>query len=234
MPIHWKTSKAIIIVLAVLGTILFFAFDLDGYVSVDSWENARRALAEFYSSHRVLTLVVFILIYIAMSALALPGPLVLSLAAGAVFGVVMGTVCVTIAATAGASLAFLAARYLFRDAIMRRFGPRLDAVNAQLKHEGFRQLLFLRLVPIFPFTLINLAAAITDMSFRTFVLATMLGIIPAGFVYCNAGAGLVAVTGIGDILTPRVMGSLLLLALFAIVPVVYRKVRRNLGSAKPP
>ncbi len=234
MPIQWNVSKAIIIVLAILGTVLFFAFDLGRYASLDSWENARRALAEFYSSHRFLTLVVFVLLYIALSALALPGPLVLSLAAGAVFGVVMGTVCVTIAAAVGASLAFLAARYMFRDAVMRRFGTRLDAVNAELAHEGFRHLIFLRLIPIFPFTLINLAAAMTGMSLRTFFLATLIGILPAGVVYCNAGAGLVAVNSIGDILTPRVTGSLLLLALFALVPVVYRKVKRNRGSAGRP
>ena len=234
MPIHRNTRKAVVIALAALGIILFFAFDLGRYASVDTWENARRALAEVYSSHRFLTLVVFVLLYIMMSALALPGPLVMSLAAGAVFGVAAGTVCVTFAATVGASLAFLAARYLFRDAIMRRFGRRLDAVNAELEHEGFRHLLFLRLVPIFPFTLINLAAALTGMPLRTFVLATMLGILPAGFVYCNAGAGLVAVTGIGDILTPRVVGSLVLLSFFAIVPVVYRKMKRRSGPARPP
>lgn len=234
MPIHLNRRKAVVVALAVLGIGLFFAFDLGRYASLDTWENARRALAEWYSSHRFLTLAVFVLLYILMSALALPGPLVMSLAAGAVFGVAAGTVCVTIAAAVGASLAFLAARYLFRDAIMRRFGPRLDAVNAELEHEGFRHLLFLRLIPIFPFTLINLAAAMTGMSLRTFFFATLIGIFPAGVIYCNAGAGLVAVTGIGDILTPRVVGSLVILALFAAAPVVYRKIKRGRGSAPLP
>ncbi|MRR34123.1 TVP38/TMEM64 family protein, partial [bacterium] len=125
---------------------------------------------------------------------------------------------------------FLVARYLFRDTIQGKFGARLAGMNRELEHAGLSYLLFLRLVPIFPFFLINLAAGLTRMPLRTFFIGTMLGIIPGGFVYCNAGASLASINSVGEILSLRVLGSFALLGLFALLPVLYGKFRREQGT----
>jgi uncharacterized membrane protein YdjX (TVP38/TMEM64 family) len=126
-----------------------------------------------------------------------------------------------VAATIGATLAFLVTRYLLREAVLGRFGGRLEGLNRELAARGFNYLLFLRLVPLFPFFLINLAAGLTRLPLRTFVLATLVGIIPGGFVYVNAGASLATVDSLAAIASPRVLGSFALLGLFALVPVFY-------------
>ena len=169
----------------------------------------------------------FIVVYIVQTVLSLPGAGILSLAAGAVFGVVRGALYVSIGATTGATLAFLVSRYLFRDAIQKKFSSRLETMNRELEHSGFNYLLFLRLVPIFPFFLINLAAGLTKIPLRTFFLGTIIGMIPGNFVFCNAGASLATITKMNDIASPRVLGSFVLLGLFALVPVAYRKFVRK-------
>jgi uncharacterized membrane protein YdjX (TVP38/TMEM64 family) len=155
----------------------------------------------------------------------------LSLAAGAVFGSIMGTVYANIAATIGATLAFLVTRYLLRDVVLSRFGAKLEGINRELESRGFNYLLFLRLVPLFPFFLINLAAGLTRLPLRTFFFGTMLGIIPGGFVYVNAGASLATIDSLAGVASPRVLGSFALLGLFALVPVLYSKWK-NRGATK--
>jgi uncharacterized membrane protein YdjX (TVP38/TMEM64 family) len=135
----------------------------------------------------------------------------------------MGTVYAIIAATLGATLAFLATRYLLRDVVLDRFGSKLEGMNRELEKRGFSYLLFLRLVPLFPFFLINLAAGLTRLPLRTFFLGTLLGIIPGGFVYVNAGASLAAIDSLSGIASPRVLGSFALLGLFALIPVLYNR-----------
>jgi uncharacterized membrane protein YdjX (TVP38/TMEM64 family) len=184
-------------------------------------------LLRYYEQHRFITVSFFILIYIVQTALSLPGATVLTLAAGAVFGAITGTVYVNIGATVGASLAFLVARYLFRDFIQDRFGTRLEKVNRELETRGFNYLLFLRLVPLVPFFLINLGAGLTRMPVRTFFLGTMIGIIPGSFVYANAGASLATITSMSDIASPRVLGAFALLGVFALIPVIYQKIKNN-------
>ena len=174
---------------------------------------------------------IFIAIYIVQTALSLPGAAVLSLAAGAIFGALIGTLYVNIGATVGATLAFLVARYLFHDVIQNKFGPRLEKINRELETRGFNYLLFLRLVPLFPFFLINLGAGLTRIPLRTFFFGTMIGIIPGSFVFCNAGASLAAITSLKEVASPRVLGSFALLGLFALVPVLYQKFKRRQGGA---
>jgi uncharacterized membrane protein YdjX (TVP38/TMEM64 family) len=220
-------NKIMILISIALLVALFFFLGLGRYLTLASLKANRAALVEFYANHRFLMATVFIAVYIVQTALSLPGAAVLSLAAGAVFGVVRGALYVNIGATIGATLAFLVARYLFRDTIQKRFGSRLETMNRELEHSGFNYLLFLRLVPVFPFFLINLAAGLTKIPLRTFFLGTMVGIIPGNFVFCNAGASLATITSMSDIAAPRVLGSFALLGLFALVPVVYRKFIRK-------
>ena len=218
-------KKVAIVVLFAILVALFFYCDLGRFFTLEALKTHRAQLAAFYAAHRVAMVAAFMALYVVQTALSLPGAAILSLAAGAIFGAIMGTVYANIAATIGATLAFLVTRYLLHDTVMRKFGDRLEKLNKELETRGLNYLLFLRLVPIFPFFLINLAAGLTRLPLRTFVIGTMLGIIPGGFVYCNAGASLATVTTLGEVATPRVLGSFALLGLFALVPVFYGKVK---------
>jgi uncharacterized membrane protein YdjX (TVP38/TMEM64 family) len=215
--------------IVILG-VLFFYFDLGKYLTLASLKANHATLVAFYERHQLIMIAGFIAAYIVQTALSLPGAAVLSLAAGAVFGAIMGTLYVNIGATIGASLAFLVARYLFRDVIQNKFGARLEKINAELETRGFNYLLFLRLVPLFPFFLINLGGGLTGMRLRTFFFGTMVGIIPGSFVYCNAGASLAAINSISEVASPRVLGSFALLGLFALVPVLYQKIVKKKQS----
>ncbi len=181
-----NAKKMLLLLVAALAIGLFFYLDLGRFLTLAALKANRQALADYYLSHRVVTAAAFMALYILQTALSLPGAAILSLAAGAIFGSLMGTLYAIIAATIGATLAFLVTRYLLRDTILEKFGPKLEGINRELEARGFNYLLFLRLVPLFPFFLINLAAGLTRLPLRTFVLGTLIGIIPGGFVYVNA------------------------------------------------
>jgi len=218
-------NKILILCLGVLLVVLFFWFDLQRFLTLEALKGNRQVLVDFYAAHTFAMVTGFMAVYIVQTALSLPGAAILSLAAGAIFGVVMGTVYANIAATIGATLAFLITRYLLRDMVLAKFGPKLEGLNRELEERGLNYLLFLRLVPVFPFFLINLAAGLTRLPLRTFIIGTMVGIIPGGFVYCNAGASLVTITSLRGIASPRVLGSFALLGLFALVPAIYTKMK---------
>jgi len=220
-------QKLVIAASVVMLIALFFVFDLGKYLTLESLKANRDALTTFYQKNRIVMAAAFITVYIIQTALSLPGAAVLSLAAGAVFGAVMGTLYVNIGATVGATLAFLVARYLFHDVIQNKFGSRLEKINKELEAQGFNYLLFLRLVPVFPFFLINLGAGLTKMPLRTYFLGTIVGIIPGSFVFCNAGASLATITSMSEVASPRVLGSFALLGMFALVPVLYQKFKRR-------
>jgi uncharacterized membrane protein YdjX (TVP38/TMEM64 family) len=222
-----NTKKAVLLLAALLAVGLFFYFDLGRYLTLSSLKANRQFLLEYYAAHTLATVAAFMAIYIAQSALSLPGAAIMSLAAGAIFGSILGTVYAVTAATIGATLAFLVARYLLRDAVLQKFGAKLEGVNRELETRGFNYLLFLRLVPLFPFFLINLAAGLTRLPLRTFVIGTFIGIIPGGFVFVNAGASLASINTLRDVASPRVLGSFALLGLFALVPVIYGKLKKS-------
>ncbi len=222
--------KLLILLFVAAIIALFFYFHVERYLTRESLKANQTALLRFYASHRLPVIFGFLAVYIVQTGLSLPGAAILSLAAGALFGTIMGTVCVNVGATLGATAAFLLVRFLLHDLIQRRFGPRLEGINAELEKEGFKYLLFLRLVPIFPFFLINLGAGMTRIPLRTFFWGTMLGIIPGSFVYCNAGASLASINRVGEIVSPRVLGSFALLGFFALVPVLYNKLRRKVKA----
>lgn len=220
-------QKLIVIAVMAAAAALFFASGLGKYLTLVSLKANRDLLVSFAQKNRLAAVSLFMGVYVVQTALSLPGATVLSLAAGAIFGAATGTVYAVIAATIGATLAFIVTRYLFHDAVQAKFGHRLAAINRELETAGLNYLLFLRLVPLFPFFLINLAAGLTRLPLRTFVIGTLIGIIPGGFVYVNAGASLATITNPADAASPRVLGSLALLGLFSLVPVVYRKFARR-------
>lgn len=219
-----KIFSALLVFAAV---VLFFWLGLQKYLTLEVLKANRQTLLDFHVTHRLIMVAGFMALYIVQTALSLPGAAILTLAAGAIFGALMGTLYAIVAATIGATLAFLVTRYVFRDAVLNRFGSKLDGMNRELEERGFNYLLFLRFVPLFPFFLINLAAGLTRLPLRTFFIGTLLGIIPGGFVYVNAGASLATIDSISGIASPRVLGSFALLGLFALIPVLYNKFRKE-------
>ena len=225
LTMNWK--KIILGIAAAIFIALFFFFDLQRFLTLGALKANHRLLLDYYAAHRLAMVAGFMAVYILQTALSLPGAAILSLAAGAIFGSIMGTVYANIAATIGATLAFLVTRYLLRDVVLTRFGQKLEGMNRELETRGFNYLLFLRLVPVFPFFLINLAAGLTRLPLRTFFIATLVGIIPGGFVYVNAGASLATIESLSGIASPRVLGSFALLGLFALLPALYTHFKKR-------
>jgi len=219
-------SKKIMLILIGLAIVaLFFYFDLSRFLTLESLKANRQLLLAFYTDHTLLMVAAFMAIYIIQTALALPGAVILSLSAGAIFGPLLGTTYAVTAASIGATLSFLITRYLLRETVLNRLGSKLEIINKELEERGINYLLFLRLVPAFPFFLINLAAGLTRLPLRTFVLGTFFGIIPGGFVFVNAGASLASINRLSDIASTRVLGSFALLGLFALIPALYAKLK---------
>ena len=221
-----KVKKAMLFLAALSAVGLFFYLDLGRFLTLGALKANRQTLADYYAAHRTATVAGFLAIYIAQTALSLPGAAILSLAAGAIFGPLLGTVYAVVAATIGATLAFLVTRYLLR------FGPKLEGVNRELETRGLNYLLFLRLVPVFPFFLINLAAGLTRLPLGTFVLGTLVGVIPGGFVFVNAGASLATIASLRDVAQPRVLGSFALLGGVALLPAIYGRLKGRGGGGR--
>jgi uncharacterized membrane protein YdjX (TVP38/TMEM64 family) len=175
-------KKLVLIAVLVLLIVAFFALGGQRYLSLDTVKAHRDTLLGFANEHYVAALAIAFLTYVGATALSLPGGLVLSLTMGFLFGRWVGTVLVVIAATIGATLVFLAARYLFADAARRRIGALGEKLSAGFTANALNYLLFLRLVPLFPFFLVNLAPAFTKIRLSTFVVGTFVGIIPGSFV----------------------------------------------------
>lgn len=226
-------KKKILIFLILIGAIaIFYSFDLQRFLTLKSLKENRQTLMLTYQTHRTPFIIGFILIYTAQTALSLPGAAILTLAGGAIFGAVMGTIWVNIGATTGALLAFLLARTLLRDWVFNRFGQRMLSLDNGLNENGLSYLLFLRLVPLFPFFLVNLACGITGLSIKTYLIGTMIGILPGSFVYANAGASLASIESISQVASTRVLVSLALLGLFALIPAMYRRVESRRSKAQ--
>ncbi|BBA32888.1 dihydrolipoyl dehydrogenase [Methylocaldum marinum] len=206
----------LVIVLVLLAG-AFFAFDLQRFFTLEALKNQQGAIAEYRSVHPVLSVAVYSLIYVAVTSLSLPGAAVLTLAGGAVFGLPGGTVIVSFASTIGATLAFLASRFLFRDAIRSRFGERLQAIDSGMARDGAFYLFTLRLVPVFPFFVINLVMGLTAIPARTFYWVSQVGMLPGTFLYVNAGTQLAKIESLSDILSPSLLFSFALLGLFPLL-----------------
>jgi len=213
---------ALLVILAA-AVFVFFYFDLKQYLSLDALKANRDGLLAYTESRYLTAVLIYIAVYCLQTAFSLPGATVLTLAGGFLFGPVLGTVYVNIAATAGATLAFLAARYLLRDWVERRFGERLRPIQEGFERNAFNYLLTLRLIPLFPFFLVNLVAGLTRIGVGAFVAATAIGIVPASFVFANAGRQLGSINSLGEIASPRVLAALALLGVLSIVPIIYRR-----------
>ena len=215
-----KISIAISITLAIGA---FFYFDLGRFLSLTALKDNRDSLLAFTEANFAAAVGIFIIAYAIATGLSLPGAVILTLAGGFLFGAVFATLCVNIGATTGATLAFLTARYLLRDTVEQKFGKWLGPFQEGFAKNAFSYLLTLRLIPLFPFFVVNLVSGITRVNVGTYVAATAIGIIPGSFVYAYAGRQLGTINSLKEIASPNVVGAFVLLGLLALVPVVYKK-----------
>jgi len=232
-------TKSRLVLIAVVALLIgaFFAFDLESYVSLDVLRDHQVAIADYRDQHTFEAAAIFVAAYVAVTAISLPVAAVMTIAAGAFFGLLWGTLLVSLASTVGATLAFVLARYLFRDAVQNRFGNRLRAVNSGIARDGAFYLFTLRLVPYFPFIAINLLMAMTPIRTLTFFLVSLVGMFPGTVVYVNAGTQLAGLESLADILSPGLIASFTLLGLFPLIAkkaVDVMKARRVLKKYPKP
>lgn len=210
-----------------IGT--FFALDLGRYLTLDALQAQQAAVAQWVDSHFVTASLLFVLIYVLSTALSLPGASLLTLGGSAVFGVAWGLLLVSFASTIGATLAFLSARFLLRDWVTARFGDKLATFQSGMAKEGAFYLLSLRLIPIFPFFLVNLLMGLTPIRVSTYYWVSQLGMLPGTFVYVLAGSELGQLTSTGNILSPGLMVALTLLGL---MPWLVKKLTAYLAQRR--
>jgi pyruvate/2-oxoglutarate dehydrogenase complex dihydrolipoamide dehydrogenase (E3) component/uncharacterized membrane protein YdjX (TVP38/TMEM64 family) len=221
--------KLLVLIAAAVLIGLYFAFDLGRWFSLDALKAQQAAIDAYRQANPWLTAAVFFAVYVAVTALSLPGAAIMTLAGGAVFGLLWGTVLVSFASSIGATLAFLASRFLLRDWVAQRFGPRLEAIDAGMRRDGGFYLFTLRLVPVFPFFMINLLMGLTPMPAATFYWVSQVGMLAGTLVYVNAGTQLAGITSLAGILSPALLASFVLLGIF---PLLASKVADGIRARK--
>lgn len=216
-------------VVALLAVLLYRHFELGQLLTLDSLKASRDSLLAQYQASPWVTLAAFFTVYVVVTALSIPGATVLTLAAGAMFGLGVGLVLASFASSIGATLAFLVSRYLLRDSVQSRFGKQLAPINDGVKRDGALYLLTLRLVPVFPFFVINLLMGLTPMPARRFYWVSQLGMLAGTAVYVNAGTQLAAIQSLRDVVSP---GLLLSFALLGVFPLIGKAVADWLKARK--
>lgn len=226
-PRFFSYGKLSVALVFAVGVGLFFLLDLQQYLSLQTLKANRDRLLALTQQHYTLAVTVFILAYVVQTAFSLPGGAVLTLTGGFLFGSLLGTLYVNIGATAGATLAFLAARYVLHDWVEAKFGHRLGTLQTGFAKNAFHYLITLRLIPLVPFFLLNLLSGLTRIRLGTYIGATALGIIPGSFVYAYTGRQLGTIDSLGGVASPSVLLAFTLLGLLALLPVFYRKFQKQ-------
>lgn len=207
-------KKAILVLVLISAIAAYFVFDLGQTLSLESFKASQADIVAAKDANPVLYMTGFFVLYIAVTGLSIPGAAIMSLVAGALFGVVVGTVIVSFASTIGATLAFLSARFVLRDWVQGKFGERLRAIDDGLEKDGAFYLFTLRLIPVFPFFVINLLMGLTRIKTRTFFWVSQLGMLPATVVFVNAGTQISRIDSTAGLLSPTLIASFVALALF--------------------
>ncbi len=207
-------KKILLFVVIAILVVVFFAFDLGQYLSLAELKDKQKAFNDIYDDRPLLTIAGFFVLYVLVTGLSLPGAAIMTLASGALFGLVAGTVIVSFASTLGATIALLVSRLLLRDFVQSRYGDSLRSINQGLERDGGFYLFTLRLVPVVPFFVINLAFGVTPIRAVTFAWVSQLGMLAGTIVYVNAGTQLAALDSLQGILSPALIGSFALLAIF--------------------
>lgn len=206
-------SKIILIVSIVLVTVLFFALGLDRYLSLDYIKSQQGFVRDYYLNNSLKACLIYFSVYAVSTALSFPGAAILTLLGGTIFGPVVGTLVVSFASTVGATLAFLGARFLMRDWVQGKFSDRLESINRGVARDGALYLFSLRLIPVFPFFMVNLLMGLTRMPILTYFLVSQIGMLPGTFVYVYAGTELGNLDSLAGILSPSLLGAFVLLGI---------------------
>lgn len=224
-------KKLALLALAAFVIFLFLYHDLGQYLSLDSLKENKDKLNQYYQTRQWQTIFGFIGIYIVTVAFSLPGATILTLSGGAIFGAFHGTLIVNVGATVGATLAFLAARFLLHNWVETKFGDKLKPFNEGFSENAINYIFFLRLVPLFPFFLVNLVSGLTQLRLGVYVFGTLFGTLPGTFVYANAGSNLASIESLKDIASPGVLGAFALLGVFALIPTLYKNFKNKNSTA---
>ncbi len=230
--------KKILILAIVAGLIVvYFVFDLGQYLDLDYFKQQQERIMAYRESFPMRTAAIFFITYILVTGLSLPGAAIATLIGGAIFGLLWGTVIVSFASVIGASCAFLVSRHILRDTIQSRYGDRLRTINEGCEKDGAVYLFTLRMVPLFPFFLINLLMGLTPMRLGMFFIVSQIGMLPGTIVYVNAGTQLAKIDSLGSILSPTLIASFVLLGIFPLISkkiIDALKARKALGKYKKP
>lgn len=231
----WKRLLPVAIIAAALSA--FFALGGPEYVSLDSLKANREALSAMVADNFALVFIGFIALYAFLVGISFPGASFLSIFGGFLFGALVGGLGVVVGATIGATAIFLAARYAFGDALSKKAGPYMKKFEAGLKENELSYLFILRLIPAFPFFIVNIVPALFDVKIRNYILTTFFGIIPGSFVYASVGAGVGALFDAGEqvqlsglMLQPKIIGPILGLIALSLLPIIYKKIKGSPAS----
>jgi len=226
-----KTILRVVLIVALACiAFAFWWFDLGRFLSLDYMREIQGSIKDVYARHSTLVLLAFGVCYTVATALSFPGAGIMTVAAGGFFGLFKGVIVVSFASTIGACLAFILARTLLRDWVVKRFGEKLTAVNEGVEKEGDFYLFSLRLIPIFPFFMINVLMALTKMPLRTFGGVSQLGMLPGTIVFVNAGRELAKIDSLAGILSPSLIFSFCLMGILPLVMkklIVFYKAKKN-------
>ncbi|HAA93188.1 MAG: hypothetical protein CMM48_05290 [Rhodospirillaceae bacterium] len=227
----FSLKRMIPLIILAIGLVLFFVFDLDKYITQETLRDNREWLLGKVADHAVLTALVFMAIYVVGVAFSLPIGAVLTITGGFMFGQILGTLYVVSAATIGATCLFLAAKTALGDVLRAKAGPAIKSMEAGFRENELNYLLVLRLIPLFPFFVVNLVPAFLGVSLRNYLLGTFFGIMPGSFVYVTVGAGIGSIFDkgktleLGSVLTTEIITALVGLAVLALLPVAYKKIK---------
>lgn len=210
-------NKKLLIGVLLVGLIIFLGINFGQYLTLDNAKAQQTALGEFISDHFAVAALSYFVAYVAIAAFSIPGAAVVTLLGAALFGFWTSLVLVSFASTIGATLAFLSSRYLLRDWVQSKFSDKMTTINQGVERDGAFYLFSLRLIPVFPFFLINLLMGLTPISVLRFYLVSQLGMLPGTAVYLNAGTQLAQINSLSGIVSPVVLASFVLLGLFPIV-----------------
>ncbi|MDH3690702.1 MAG: FAD-dependent oxidoreductase [Gammaproteobacteria bacterium] len=223
-----NTKVLLLLVLAAVAA-AFFLFDLGEYFTLEYFKTQQSAIDAYRQAQPWMSASFFFLLYVAVTGLSLPGAVIMTLVGGAIFGLIWGTVIISFASTIGATVAFLVSRFLLRDMVQEKFASNLTAINEGIKKDGAFYLFTLRLIPAFPFFLINLLMGLTPIRTLVFWIVSQIGMLPGTIVYVNAGTQIAKLESLGGILSPGLIGSFALLGLF---PLITRKTLEFIQTRK--
>ncbi len=223
-------NKKWLLGLILLGLIIFLATNFGQYLTLENAKAQQIALSDYISANFALAALVYFLAYVAITAFSIPGAAVVTLLGAALFGFWVSLLLVSFASTIGATLAFLSSRFLLREWVQSKFGNKLQAINQGVERDGAFYLFSLRLIPVFPFFLINLLMGLTPISVSRYYLVSQLGMLPGTAVYLNAGTQLAQIETLSGIVSPSVLASFALLGLF---PIIVKWLMAKLKSPQP-